>query len=76
MSEDLEPEEKVKELIDKFKSHVLGFKGSKEEIYRAKQCALICVDEIMHAIPAYIHPSIYMPIHSYWKQAKDRIEKS
>jgi hypothetical protein len=39
--------EKAKELIDRFMNYVemKDFYGDDKELYNAKQCALICVDE-------------------------------
>lgn len=70
MSEDLTPKEKAKELIIKLRE---ANYYAEHEI--TKKLALICVNEIMHAIPANIDPLVFMPTLSYWKQVKDEIEK-
>ena len=38
--------EKAKELVDRFKQYSSGNVGGDSEKYTAKQCALICVDEM------------------------------
>ena len=40
------PKEKAKELVSKFSSK-LPFYSEKDNLSKAKQCALICVDEII-----------------------------
>lgn len=57
------PKEKVQELVKKFQYRQRGLVVTMNE---AKQCALICVDEIMRAIDRE---------HAYWEQVKTEIEK-
>lgn len=74
------PEEKAKELVKKFTTpmptasyHVLHAS--------AKECAIICVEEIMAADPHFFYPGrkvSRVSDHStkdYWKQVKKEIEK-
>lgn len=46
------PKEKAKELIDKFFDYVEAM-TSNQQNENAKQCALICVDEIIEELDAY-----------------------
>jgi hypothetical protein len=69
------PKEKAKELVDKFKHQVRWKMGQEDVLKRAKQCALIAVDEII----AQIEPSVSMDVISarikYWQEVKQEIEK-
>lgn len=72
---ELTPKEKAKELVEKFSDLEEG------EMYigKAKQCALIAVDEILEATPH--SPSLpleLMPHFSamkYWKEVKEELLK-
>jgi homoserine trans-succinylase len=55
--------EKAKELVDKF----LNEQNNTEEISEAKQCALICVDEILRILP-------FTDV-KYWQEVKQEINK-
>jgi hypothetical protein len=71
------PEEKAKELFDKFRNEILSFLGDKMKDKNAKRCALIAVDELIksHYLLTTTHdikPS--MRCKSYWKQVKQEIE--
>ena len=57
------PKEKAQELVDKFEQLVNG----KDE--NTKQCALICVDEILNGSRLF-----YIEDYDYWKQVKQEIE--
>lgn len=64
------PKEKAKELLDK----MLNEQSFTQELYDAKQCALIAVDEILksHYKPfTGVVPSVY----DYWQGVKQEIEK-
>lgn len=80
-----EAKEKAKELVEKFrkaiKSKVVCDNNPK---FGAKQCALICVDEIIEANPYEYNDKHYLnPYHSdqyepntiFWQQVKTEIEK-
>jgi hypothetical protein len=41
------PKQKAKELVEKFKLNVLDYEGNGINEYKAKQCALIAVEEII-----------------------------
>lgn len=57
------PKEKAIELVDK----MLNEQSNTEEIYDAKQCALIAVDEIIE--------SYNFVNKSYWQEVKQEIER-
>ena len=60
----LNPKEKAKDLVNKF----LNEQNNAEEISEAKQCALICVDEILLAESNYYPNEI-----DYWIEVKHEI---
>ena len=67
------PKEKAKELINKFLNSKPS-SGSYVSINteHAKQCALICVDEIINQRPQL--PSSYTSTIEYWQEVKKEIE--
>jgi hypothetical protein len=69
------PKEKAEKLINAFIPQVRWKMGQEDVIRRAKQCALIAVDEII----AQIEPSVSMDVISarikYWQEVKQEIEK-
>jgi hypothetical protein len=73
------PKEKAKELVDKFRLHVLekDFFGDSVEHDNAKQCALIAVDEILASKPSEVYKvySTWIPASTYWINVKEQIEK-
>ena len=66
------PKEKAKELIDK----MLNQQSFTEDLYDAKQCALIAVDEILYCLNMN-HDNVYFynPEYEYYKKIKQEIEK-
>lgn len=62
------PREKAKELVDK----MLNEQSNTKEIYDAKQCALIAVDEIFNYENYFIQN---IPQHNYWHKVKQEIER-
>jgi hypothetical protein len=58
------PQEKANELVDRF-DETLTYLESKQ---KAKQCALIAVDELLLLIT-------YQPTIDYWNEVKHEIEK-
>ena len=58
--------EKAKELVDKF----LNEQNNTEEISEAKQCALICVDEVLDAVI-----SIADKKYEFYTEVKQEINK-
>lgn len=76
------PQQKAKELIDnfsKFQTYTTGFEIDKHSEFvrmeRAKQCALICVDEIMDALGKPIMQSYeeWEEHNGYWQQVRNEI---
>lgn len=64
------PAEKAKELVEKF----IEFADGSHEW--AKQCALICVDEVMDSITAEADGlNIAFDKTLYWSEVKEEIEK-
>jgi hypothetical protein len=64
------PKEKAKELIDKFIEHTQEWDeldGYVNDIYKAKQCALIAVDTVLWMA------SHYATIE-YWQEVKQEIQ--
>jgi hypothetical protein len=69
----LTPEQKAKELVDKFKYNTRAFNetnGWEDTCYNAKQCALIAIDQILNA-----GKDLDEFAESYWQQVKTEIEK-
>ena len=64
------PKEKAKELVDRFR---IGDRNMKS---KAKQCALICVDEILKnslQLPVLLSTAVSEEI--YWEEVKQEIDK-
>jgi len=69
------PEEKAKELVNKFISHTRVFHevlGWEDYIDSAKQCALIAVDEILNHHQQ--EQGLYVIDKYFWLQVKKEIE--
>ncbi len=75
--------EKAKELVDVFipfsdASNPLGHYSDSVALANAKQCALICVEEILslkcESVPKENNPHHYYS-REYWQQVKQEIEK-
>ena len=64
----MKPEEKAKELTERFLKITYWEKAPKQAKARAKQCALICVDEL-------IKNNLHNMEEEYWQQVKTEIEK-
>ncbi len=62
------PKEKAIQLVENFRLNVLDYEGSGMNEYKAKQCALIAVDEILDQF-------IWKPSDglSYWTEVKQEI---
>ena len=71
--------EKAKELVNKFIEHTQEWDeidGYVNDIYKAKQCSLIAVDEIINSNP-HSNP-LNTDVHStmsYYQEVKQEIEK-
>jgi len=74
------PAEKAKELIDKFLLEITGvdrysYNVDSMNVFSAKQCALIAVDEIIKEYGTYYKVEVDGKYVSYWKEVKQEIEK-
>ena len=71
------PEEKAKELVKKFEKGIFSIGYSTYSEQRAKQCAIICCDEVSNALikcsPDYAEKTLWHPI-DYWEQVKEKIK--
>jgi hypothetical protein len=61
------PQEKAKELVEKYSFVEIAYYTS---MFEVKQCALIAVDEILNELDSQFHIQI-----SYWHNVKHEIEK-
>ena len=69
------PKEKAQELFDKM-FLVIENKGMYDDLFKAKQCALIAVDEIINTLsiePIRVNNK-YQTLN-YWQEVKQEIEK-
>ena len=70
------PKERAEELVDKFILNVLDYDGSGLNGFKAKQCALICVDEINKAIDFdFMEVQNLESQHRYWDEVEQEIKK-
>ena len=75
------PKDKAKELVGQFKMYDIQIcdlmsselEGYEEEHY--KQCALICVDEIINTYPTPWSSLDIDPKRDYWTEVKQEINK-
>lgn len=69
--------EKAKELVEKFRVEVKDMMmhgDGEDEIFYAKRCALICVDEILEShykVLIGVMPKVY----NYWKEVEQEINE-
>ena len=68
MASNNSPAEKAKELVDKY-TQMIFESGNTVSKPMCKQCALICVDEILSIEGDYLLST------SYWQQVKEEINK-
>ena len=73
------PKEKAKELVDRYLNiqDSIGF-NSHNLMYlkEAKQCVLICVDEILQTIPKEVMSyKPFMMNTDYWQEVKEEIKE-
>jgi len=72
------PKEKAKQLIDIFKPN--AYRGACEEndelmeLYHAKQCAFIAVDEILQELENIDDGQTVIP-YDYWQEVKNELNK-
>jgi hypothetical protein len=70
------PQEKAKELFDKFNFDLRPFSEFGEwDTELAKQCALIAIDEIIVSFTAMSYGLLYLGQINYWEEVKQEIEK-
>ena len=74
------PKDKAVELVDKYRTCIriadkYDNNVSEDEIYLAKQCALIAVDEILKSNPCKFIVYEYEINRDYWQEVKQEIEK-
>jgi len=71
----MKAKEEVKELVDKYKYRIVrGVEIEQMSISLAKQCALICVDEIIKSLRHIKHSSTFDEI-KYYEKVKREINK-
>lgn len=64
------PKEKAEQLVERFRMNVLDYEGCSINDHKAKQCALIAVDEIINsALFKWLEDEIY------WQEVKQEVEK-
>lgn len=69
------PKEKAEQLVEKFRMNVLDYERCVIHNHKAKQCALIAVDEIReHASPHFIENEDGKFV-SFWQEVKQEIDK-
>jgi len=66
----MSPKEKAEELIEKFYPHVQWRLGQEDCLSRAKQCALIAVDEILNTIEQIFET---FEERKYWQEVRTEI---
>lgn len=71
-----EAKKKAEELVEKFKPYMDGWRKT-QSIHFAKQCAIICVNEIISAIekPTMISYEEWEEHHDYWTQVLTELNK-
>jgi len=67
----MELKQKAKELVDRFIPFTDGMTRT-EEVENAKQCALICVDEMIRVFKL---EEASQELIEWWKEVKQEIEK-
>ena len=64
------PNEKAEELVERFRMNVLDWEGCSINEHKAKQCALIAVDEILKVASFYNDSQAEV---TYWQEVKQEI---
>ena len=67
----MKPKHKAEELVDK----MLSEQSYTEDLYDAKQCALIAVDEILQMVDETMQGWLDADIIAHWEQVKKEISK-
>ena len=65
------PKEKAEELVERFRMNVLDWEGCSINEHKAKQCALIAVDEILKVASFYNDTQVEV---TYWTEVKQEIK--
>ena len=65
------PKEKAEELVERFRMNVLDWEGCSINEHKAKQCALIAVDEILKVASFYNDTQGEV---TYWTEVKQEIK--
>lgn len=80
----MKAEDKAAELVEKYFSKLEDVGTISSEVYKdAKQCALICVGEILESYPTYVksfHTSkglyvVHEDNRTYWNKVKEEIKQ-
>jgi len=69
------PKEKAKELVDRFKQYSSGNVGGDSEKYTAKQCALICVEEMIKVQSPWVNSFMGRKQFEELEEIKQEINK-
>ena len=72
------PRQRAEELVDKFRMNVLDYEGCSINTHKAKQCALICVNQIIleQCKSSELKDAKYQDERiRYWMEVKQEIEK-
>ena len=64
------PKEKAEALVERFRMNVLDWEGCSINEHKAKQCALIAVDEILKVASFYNDSQAEV---TYWQEVKQEI---
>ena len=71
------PKEKAFKLLERFRLNVLDYEGASINTHKAKQCAIIAVDEIMKTYPSKNGIALYenqINDFEYWQQVKSELQ--
>ena len=67
------PKKKAEELVERFRMNVLDWEGCSINEHKAKQCALIAVDEIFFALKYNLDGATSGSV-KYWQEVKQEIK--
>ena len=68
-------EDKARELISKMLQYQMIVSDEEYSLNNAKQCALICVDEIIELLNYYNEEMSSTQQYEYWQEVKQEINK-
>jgi hypothetical protein len=70
------PQEKAKELVDRFRGELKYGQRHWGQVHYAKQCATIAADEVLEAdLPGYPSQKEYDEFVKFWTSVKEEIQK-